>query len=113
MRRSHSTILAWLLLTVISLNPLPGVIAIDMESASAMTDCQAVLAANAANGDSADHMTACGQHQACNAYCQFAPLQPANLSQPRIDQRPRLMFAGEPENLAAGYLEGIERPPRA
>ena len=113
MGRSQQILIAWIAITVMSLNPLTGVLAIDAEPAVTMADCQIVLPANDVDGIDDDHMTNCAQNHACTSYCQFAPLQPSSLSNTQISRRPWLALSGESENLVTRFLEGIERPPRA
>ena len=118
MRRSPRKIIAWLLLIFISLNPALGALAIDVEAAQEMGNCEIVMAAGASLGP-ADHagagtMTDCAQqHHACTAFCQFSSLQP--FDPPRMGTSRLLWFelSGEPDNLVSRFLDSLERPPRA
>ena len=112
MRLTTRKILTWLVVSVLSFNPMLGALAIEADPGAA-TDCQIVLPANsAADNVNHDHIEDCSQLHACNSYCQLAPLQPADLSQIHISRRPLSAFPGESENLVTRFVEGIERPPR-
>jgi hypothetical protein len=90
-----------------SLNPVLGALASEMDSASAAVECLVV------GGTDATHMPDCTQHNTCYSFCQLTPLQPAGPEQIRIVRWPWLVHTMEPEDLDTRFLEGIERPPRA
>lgn len=117
MRRSQRKIVAWLVLTVVSLSPLLGMFAVDAEQSPAIADCQAVMAAGAPmdtvhHGGTAPTMDCAQQHNACISYCQFTSLQPTDPL--RMPGKRLLWFvpSGAPDNLTTRFPDGLERPPR-
>lgn len=117
MHRSQRKIVAWLVLTVMSLNPLLGVLASDARLSPLNGDCQTVIAASAsidaAHQAAAETTMDCAQqHNACISYCQFTSLQPVGPL--RMPGKRLLWFvpSGEPDNLTTRFLDGLERPPR-
>jgi hypothetical protein len=117
MRRSQRKIVAWLVITVIGLNPSLGVLAVDDVQPPMTADCQVVMAANVEPG-AADHtgavpMTDCAQqHHACASFCQFTSLQPHDPPHMRASRLLWFALPGEPEALVTRFLDGLERPPR-
>lgn len=112
MRRSKVKFIAWLLVGILGLNPLLGVFAIDATKAECQIEQMANITVDSTAHAAEDHMLDCTQHHACTSYCQFAPLQPSDLSLMQLSRRPLSTLAGEPDHLVTRFLEGIERPPR-
>ena len=114
MHRSQRKIVAWLVLTVMSFNPLLVVLALDTASHPAMVSCGIVLAASSdiTQSTGAEAEMGCAQHHACMSNCQFAPLQPTSSLQMQVSQLLWLAIPDEAENFNTRFLESIERPPR-
>ena len=117
MRRSQRKIVAWLVLTVMSLNPLLGVLAADAELSPAIADCQAMMGASAPidaahHGDVGPTMDCAQQHNACVSYCQFNSLQPIELLRIASNRPHWFVPSRNSENLTSRFLDALERPPR-
>ncbi len=111
MRLLQRKIVAWLMLAMLGFNPLLEVLAVDMTTTAV---CETVLAAGSDLTESSDEDSSfdCVQHQACISYCQFTPLQHADLLIMQVDQLFLLVLPDEPDNFQTHFLDGIKRPPR-